>query len=107
VYEVRTISNDERRDRSCWFKRPRKRRDRRSVEQRATEAALAELLKGRAYLKPIDLLLVTERIRSALEFVTGIDRLRLDREERGPSGMGLPPAPAEPSPSDGYGAEPH
>ena len=45
--------------------------------------------------------------RSAIEYVTGMDRLRLDREERGPSGMGLPPAPAEPSPSDGYGAEPH
>jgi hypothetical protein len=96
VYEVRTISNDDRRWRAALFgasATKRKRRVRRSVEQRATEAALSELIKARAYLRPIDLLLVTERIRSAMEYVTGMDRLRLDREERGPLGMG--PAPAK------------
>jgi hypothetical protein len=97
VYDVRTIGNDERRQRAALFgasATKRKRRDRRSLLDRATEAVIAELLKGRGYLKPIDLLLVTERIRSAIEYLTGMDRLNLDREERGPLGMGPPPAPA-------------
>jgi hypothetical protein len=94
VYTVRTISNDDRRERSSLFprKRKRRRRDHRPLVGRAVEAALAELIKARLFLKPIDLQRVTEAITGAIEYVDGLDRLRLDREERGPSGMGPPPA---------------
>jgi hypothetical protein len=106
VYTVRTISNDERRQRAALFgasATKRKRRDRRSVEQRAAEGAVAELLKARHLLRPIDLLLVSQSIRNALEFITGLDRLNLDREQRRRDGVvGPPPAPAEPV----VGAEP-
>jgi hypothetical protein len=100
VYELRTIGNDARRERSRLFPRKRKRRRlaRRPLAERAAEAALAELIKARFFLKPIDLQRVTEAIAGAIEYMDGLARLGLDRAEREPSGaVGPPPAPAMPS----------
>jgi len=96
TYELRTLGNDDRRERSRLFPSVRKRRRlaRRPLAERAAEAALAELIKARFFLKPIDLQRVTEAITGAIEYMDGLARLRLDREERGPEGrMGPPPAP--------------
>src|SRR5262249_31117171 len=92
VYEVRTISNVDRQQQAGLFPRKRKRRRlaRRPLAERAAEAALAELIKARFFLKPIDIERVTEAITGAIEYADALARLSLDRAERGSLGMGPP-----------------